>query len=74
MEIEKLALISGRAREEHQQRSATPRAHPNFSSTANCLFFQMEEVVIGRVRNERLLAHIAGDGATGNRGRSTVGV
>src|SRR5713226_8606249 len=33
-----------------------------------------EEVVVGGVRNERLLTHVGGGGAAGSRSRSPVGV
>jgi hypothetical protein len=39
-----------------------------------CLFLSVEEVVVGGVRHERLLAHIAGDGAAGEGSESTAGV
>ena len=38
------------------------------------LFLSVEEVVVGGVRYERLLAHITGDGAAGEWGESTAGV
>jgi hypothetical protein len=52
---------------------ATPRAHPELSAS-DALFVPVEEVVVGGVRHERLLPHIAEHGATGCGGRSSLGV
>jgi hypothetical protein len=71
----RLALTNGRARGEHQHWcdfACTTRVFVDRERSA--LFGRAEEVVVGRVRHERLLTHIAGDGATVSGGRSSFGV
>src|ERR1051326_6250365 len=58
-----------------RNRGAASRAQPNLQPLESLsLLVPVEEDVIGAVRNEGLLAHIAGDRATVRRGRSSLGV
>ena len=69
------ALTTGRAREEHQvwyDFACTTRMFND--NGMECLVGLAEEQVVGRVRHERLVTHIAGDEASGIRGRSAFGV
>lgn len=62
-----------RAREEHRT-GASADITPS-SAGRKCLFlWSAEEEVVGRVRHQRLLTHIGGDGATGSWSRSPVGI
>jgi hypothetical protein len=71
----RLALTTGRTREEHQVWRDSAWATRMFSDNGvECLVGLAEEQVVGRVRHERLVTHIAGDKASGIRGRSAFGV
>src|SRR5216684_2832649 len=65
--------VSGRAREEDQHWCGSARTSRILSATvSDALFVPVEEVVVGGVRHERLLTHIAEHGATCIGGRSSL--
>ena len=67
----RLALASGRAREEHHYWCDSACTTRNLRRlTVKCLFVPVGEEVIGSVRHELSLTHSAG----GSGGRSSVGV
>jgi hypothetical protein len=64
-----------RTREEHQHQCDSACSSPNVPGRrTKCLLVRAEEEVVGRVRHQRLLADVCGDGAAGSWSGAPVGV
>ena len=70
----RLVLTAGRAREVAVLVLFACTTDFSSTGTVKCLFVLVEEEVVGRIRHESLLTHIAGDSATGSGSRSAFGV